>query len=253
MLRSALIAKAQSGEPHFRWRGGDVSRLEGLTDAVFALSLTLLIVTLEVPQTYAELRAAFVQLPVFLCCFAVLYMIWHAHFQFHRRYGLEDNLTIVLNAVLLFLVLFYAFPLKFLFTALYTMILHNAPVALDAVGEPVGRSITGENMPDLMILYGAGFGSIYIVLMLLTSCAWRKRQALELDAYECAVTRWKILGHAIMAGFGLFAAISTWIAPGFAPFAGLSFFLLGPAMGWHGWKAGQAAERALAEHAAAHE
>ena len=32
----------------FRWRGGEVSRLEGLSDAVFAFAVTLLVVSLEV-------------------------------------------------------------------------------------------------------------------------------------------------------------------------------------------------------------
>ena len=40
--------------------------------------------------------------------------IWHQHNLFFRRYGLQDAWTTFLNCVLLFVVLFYVFPLKFL-------------------------------------------------------------------------------------------------------------------------------------------
>ena len=36
-------------EKNFRWRGGQVSRIEAFADAVFALSLTLLVVSADVP------------------------------------------------------------------------------------------------------------------------------------------------------------------------------------------------------------
>src|ERR1035438_7056461 len=45
-------------ELYFRWRGGEITRLEAFCDVVFGFALTLLVVSLEVPRSYAEMMAA---------------------------------------------------------------------------------------------------------------------------------------------------------------------------------------------------
>src|SRR5579864_2339098 len=105
-------------EPHFRWRGGEITRLEAFSDAVFAFAVTLLVVSLEVPHTFQQLKNAMLGFPAFAICFTFLILVWKEHDQFFRRYALQDSITVVWNSVLLFVVLFYVFPLKFLFTAL---------------------------------------------------------------------------------------------------------------------------------------
>src|ERR1700753_1400785 len=100
-------------EPGFRWRGAEVTRLEGLSDAVFAFAVTLLVVSLEVPKTFNELAVLMRGFVPFAICFALLLQVWHEQYLFFRRYNLQDSLTLMLNAILLFVVLFYVYPLKF--------------------------------------------------------------------------------------------------------------------------------------------
>ncbi len=49
-------------------------RIEALSDAVFALSVSLLIMSLEVPKTFEELKATIVQFPPFVATVGILYM-----------------------------------------------------------------------------------------------------------------------------------------------------------------------------------
>ena len=51
----------------------------------------------------------------FALTFALICWIWYLHYAFFRKFEAEDRLTIVLNCVLLFVVLFFVYPLKFVF------------------------------------------------------------------------------------------------------------------------------------------
>jgi uncharacterized membrane protein len=226
------------GEQHFRWRGGDVSRIEGLTDAVFALSLTLLMVSVEVPGSYAEMRQAFFQLPAFLACFAVLVWCWYHHFIYHRRYGLENVPTVFLNAAFLFLVLLYVFPLKFLFTLLLGRFL-----GLDVGAVP---TIESHQWPELMLIYSGGFTGIFLLLAAMYGYAWRRRETFELDELERFVTRSAIQSHLLSASFGVVSLALVLTDPGWAPWAGLVYALMGPLHGLRGYLTGRALEMRLA-------
>jgi len=234
------------GEASFRWRGGDVSRLEGLSDAVFALALTLLLVSLGVPETFKELWHAFRDLPVFLVCSAVLMWIWHLHFQFHRRYGLEDWQTIWLNALLLFVVVFYVYPLKYMFTTMWHMLLALDPeawlrdvdgeIVRDAAGVGV-RMLEEQNVPMLMLIYGLGFIGVFGTLALMTTRALRLREQLELDDREVLLTRAAIAAQVAAIWVGVLSLVL--IPLGFLDgrltgLSGMAYFLLGPTQWWVG-------------------
>src|SRR6058998_660094 len=99
----------------FHLRGREVTRLESFSDAVFGFALTLLVVSLDVPKSFDDLVTTMRGFPAFALCFLFLALIWNGHYRHCRRYGLDDGTARFLTCVMLFLVLFYVYPLKFLF------------------------------------------------------------------------------------------------------------------------------------------
>src|ERR1051326_7580143 len=97
-----------------RARKHEISRLEAFSDAVFAFALTLLVVSLEAPRSYHELMTLARGFLPFALSFALLIWIWYEHSAFFSKYDLRDPLTVTLNAALLFVVLFYVYPLKYM-------------------------------------------------------------------------------------------------------------------------------------------
>lgn len=97
-------------EKHFRRRGGEITRQEGFTDAVFAFAVRLLVVSLEVPKTLQELVGAMKGFVAFAICFAILVQVWYHHYKFSRRYGRQTDYTVVLNAALIFAFCFMFIP-----------------------------------------------------------------------------------------------------------------------------------------------
>lgn len=163
----------------FRWRSREASRIEGFSDAVFAFALTLLIVSLEVPKTSTELFDTMRGFGGFVITFVMLASIWYAQFLFFRRYGLEDRVTVVLNMVLLFTVLFFVYPLKFLTTTMFAA----SAVRLTA--------IPARHRSILLLIFGLGMASVFTVFVLLYRHAYRKRDELglnELEVYETRVS-----------------------------------------------------------------
>ena len=104
MLREQLLKK-EIGSGAFRWRSHEITRIEGLSDAVFGFAITLLVVSLEVPKTFSELLEAMRGFGAFAICFTLLFTVWYNQYKFFRRYGLRDTVTVVLNGALLFVVL----------------------------------------------------------------------------------------------------------------------------------------------------
>jgi uncharacterized membrane protein len=221
VLRRRLAQRRIGGEEGFSWRGQDVLRIEGFSDAVFGFALTLLVVSLEVPNTFDELLATMRGFFAFAISGLLLYQVWFDQYVFFRRYGLQDNLTMHLSSVLLFVVLFYVYPLKFLFTALIDELL-GFSTQVGSSTRDVVETIRAGQWPLLIVLFGVGFVVVQLVFFLLYWRAYAMRDMLELDAYEASITRQEIQGYLLLAGVGL---------------ASIAIALLGgeEATAWSGW------------------
>jgi uncharacterized membrane protein len=194
------MIKLQGSHNGIPWRRHEISRIEALSDAVFALAITLLIVSLEVPQTFAELWEKMHGLVAFAICFALLFQVWYTQHTFFRRYGLEDLRTVVLNGALLFLVLFYMYPLKFLFVLLSSEFLGGHGLAHLADGRSVPMIASSHEATLMMIIYSVGFSAIFGIFVLLYANALKKRSSLGLSAAEVFDARTSLIGNAIMVG-----------------------------------------------------
>ncbi|HEY0406527.1 MAG TPA: TMEM175 family protein [Pyrinomonadaceae bacterium] len=238
MIREKLVEKSVGAQTGFRWRGHEVSRLEGLADAVFGFAITLLVVSLEVPKTFTELVGMMNGLGAFAISFLMLFVVWFNHYRFFRRYGLQDNVTIWLNAILLFVILFYVYPLKFLFTWLLNMFTGGHGMTQLADGT-TAKMVENEQTATLMIIFGVGYVAAFLIFVLLYWHAYRKRVELELNELERFDTRNEMQESGINVVIGLISlALASIGGPRYASMAGIVYLLLGPAMGIHGFMMG---------------
>ena len=218
-------------------RRHEVSRLEAFSDAAFAFALTLLVVSLNVPRSYDELMRLLQGSLSFACCFALLVWIWHEHNLFFRRYGLQDGLTVFLNGVLLFVVLFYVYPLKFMFDSMFAQMIPGA--------HPDLTRMTLTQLSRASSVYALGFVVLFGMFALLYGHAYRRREQLQLTPMEVFDAKSYAGHHLVSAGVGIIALLVAIAAPlRFAPLSPMCFALMGPAH----WYFGNRVERRRTAH-----
>ena len=213
-------------------RNRDISRLEAFSDAVFGFALTLLVVSVEVPRDYQALIQRINGFPAFACCFALLVWIWWEHNAFFRRYGLEDGLTVFLNGVLLFVVLFYVYPLKFMFDQFLGMFFKPSGVEY--------RLMSFSELASASAIYGFGFLVLFVMFALLYLRAYTKRAELKLTRVEIFDAKMFAGHHLVSAAVGGIAVLIALYGPRRYVFVSpMAFGLMGP---FH-WLFGVAAGR----------
>lgn len=238
MIREKLIDK-RIGQGQFRWRSNEVSRIEGLSDAVFGFAITLLVVSLEVPKTFTELAEMMNGFGAFAISFLLLFLVWFNQHKFFRRYGLQDGPTVWLNAALLFVVLFYVYPLKFLFTFLINRFTGGHGEIRLPNGNMEEMIQSPDQMGTLMLIFSLGYFAVFAVFVLLHVHAYRKREMLELNTVERFDTISSIQESGLNCAIAL-TSIGIVLIGGarYSGFAGMIYMLTGFVMAGHGYVMG---------------
>lgn len=191
----------------------DNNRVEAFSDGVFAFAATLMVVSLDLNQSFVLMESKISSFISFGVSFFVLVMLWKVHYNFFRRTRYMDDWIIALNAIMLFVILYYVFPLKSL------------------VNSFIGKEeITYEGLASLFQMYSGGFLMIFLCLSLMYFRAYKKTksidEALLLLFYGrhffiyvlVALLSVALSGFKIGLTFGL---------------PGLIYLLLGPLCYWH--------------------
>lgn len=202
-------------------RRHEISRVEAFSDAVFGFALALLVVSSQPPTTYAELMDRMIGAVPFACCFALLVWIWYEHYAFFRRYGLNDGYTILLNIVLLFVVLLYVYPLKFMFDSAFARVLPR-------LAPPEGMQF--YQLANASIVYAVGFIAIFVLFALLYRHAYAERAALGLSELETFDVKAHMGHHLVSVGVGVLSLVIAAVGPlDLAPLSPMTYSLMGPA------------------------
>lgn len=218
------IAKHLDHDPDFEWRGQNVTRIENLSDIVFALALGMMLFGGPPPQTFSELVRFLISIIPVTASFIILFMIWNAHFVFFRRYALADNMIVLINSALLLMVLFTAYPLKFIFESFFWYI--TASITGD-FSQLIDTEMTFANSGRSMAFFGAGYALIYTLMSFMYGHALRKADLIGLSAKERLLTRqsvWVFRGEVAIATTIVLVALFTPLGP----FAGTIMFLNWP-------------------------
>lgn len=239
MIRQAFTKDQTDSD--FRLRGKESGRLENFSDAIFALAITLLLISTSPPTSFEQVKRFGYELFPFLACITLITLIWHEHFQFFLRYGIRNRRMIALNTLFLAIVLFYVYPLKFL-----TKIIILFPIGYlfndQSLLQELSGMIRGKDMGQLMVIYGIGATAVFFVLMLMYRYALGKAEDLDLNELERFDTRTSIRTNLLMASvpaFSVLLAIIFISSPFAGAIAGFSYFLYTPIMFAHGIRAGK--------------
>jgi uncharacterized membrane protein len=220
MLRNKIFGSLHYGP--FRHRSREILRIEALSDAVFAFSVSILAVSLEVPQTFEELLMVAKGALPFFATVGLLFLYWYQQYIFFRRYGVNDFYTILLNLIYLAVILFYVYPLKFLFSLLlgsWTGI-NLFPKAAEK-GLPV---IEYGDFAQLIILFSIGYFVTWFIIYLLHRHILGFSQKLDFNNYELHFTRKEKRGALWNAFVGFTAILLAWA--GLEPAAGICYLLI---------------------------
>ncbi len=210
MIREHISMQHRQRSDKVTWRSHEVTRIEAFSDAVFAFAVTLLIVSLEVPGTYEELMHDLTGFIPFGLGFLFLFWVWQTQYVFFRRYGMNDEYIYVLNGALIFIVLFFIYPLKFFVTVMTSFFLHG------------NISLSNSELCHLMEIYGAAYTAIFLLFALMYRHALKKKGELLLSDSEAFETKTAYYTMLVTSMIGCLSVLILLILP--SKYSWTSFF-----------------------------
>ena len=226
-MRRHMLTHENEEMQGIRVRGLEVTRLEGLTDAMFGFAITLLIVSLEPPTEFNQLVNLVLSFPAFAITFLLMLFIWYWHYRYFRQYGLNSGKVMWVNGILLFLVLLFVYPLKFIATIVIDYVILEGWFGFDM---PTVVTISFAQYPVLHTLYAVGFASVFLCFSWLYKLALDAKQELKLTPYEVLSTRTHVVLYLIVAAVPLATIALVWMPTQWAPMiAGFANGLIWPA------------------------
>lgn len=228
-----------------------MTRLETFVDAAFAFSATMLVLNTErIPVSFGELVQALKGVPSFAASFATLALFWASHRELTRRFPRENAGTVIWSLVLIGVTLVFVYPLKFAYTQGFAYFIPALRTADFTKGIQGPHDIAG-----MFMIYGAGFGTFHLVLMLLFRHQVRSAGPLpEGERIRALGSACAHLWCALIAGLSI--VIASMVSGARTVFAatlpGFAYCLLAVLMPWH-WsrveRRARAAEAPLVPHA----
>lgn len=164
-------------------------RLESFSDGVFAFAATLLVVSFEVPDNFDTLKNLMIQFISFGLSFFALILIWIVHYNYYRKITKIDYVIIAVNMLLLFVILFYIYPMKYIANML--------------IGK--GGVSSMDELSILFTIYGVGF------MLIFSSVSFLYHYSMKIESGESQVKELRFYrGHFL--SYVLIGAISILLA-----------------------------------------
>lgn len=115
MIKSMRQMRGKQGTPSYKQDSPEFNRVINLSDAVFAIAMTLLVLTLDIPDVPASglasaLAGQLSQFVAFLLSFTLVAIIWTQHHKFMEMLNRMEPLLIGLNLALLGIVVLVPYP-----------------------------------------------------------------------------------------------------------------------------------------------
>ena len=224
-------------------RENEITRVEAFSDAMLAFAATLLVVSMEPPRSFDTLVTTLYGFIPFGLSFIALFYIWVVHTTLFRRYPLQDKGSIFINGLLLFTVLFYVQPLKFLATSFVSLFSPRAGAV----------SVTSwDQLQSVFIIYGVGWIAIFLLVAWLYQRAYATRDMLRLtpvESYDAVTYAQFYLGF---VAAGILSVLTAFAGIGLRfGFPGMIYATIG-FFAWYVYKRRNPGRARLATNVAAH-